>query len=199
MTGTSALVPYDGIEQRIAIIRGQRVMLDADLAALYGVETRVLIQAMKRNGERFPQDFVFQLTAEEHAGLRSQIVISKKGRGGRRYTPYAFTEHGAIMAASVLNSPRAIEASVWVVRAFVKFREALATNRILLKKLIELETRVGGHDEDLKAIIQALKGLMAPPQKKKRAIGFGVKEPTPKTRYGKGASTAEARRARRKN
>jgi len=93
MTGPSALVPYDGIEQRIVIIRGQRVMLDADLAALYGVETRVLIQAMKRDAERFPGDFVFQLTAEERAGLRSQIVISKKGRGGRRYTPYAFTEH----------------------------------------------------------------------------------------------------------
>lgn len=188
MTGTSALVPYEGIENHIFLIRSQRVMLDADLATLYGVETRVLNQAVRRNIERFPADFLFQLTADESALLRSQTVTLKTGRGQhRKYRPYAFTEHGAIMAASILNSPRAIEASVWVVRAFVKMREALATNRLVLRKLGELEAKVGAHDAELKAVIAALKSLMIPPGKKKRAIGFGA---------GEGAATRPKGRGR---
>ena len=196
MTEAVGLVPYEGIEREILIIRGQRVIVDEKLAALYGVTTKRLNEQVKRNRERFPGDFMFQLTSEEAASMRSQIATASRRNIGRR--PFAFTEHGAIMAASVLNSPRAIEASVWVVRAFVKFREALATNRILLKKLTELETRVGVHDEDLKAIIQALKGLMAPPEKKKRAIGFGVKDASARYGKGKGKSTAGTRKAQRK-
>jgi hypothetical protein len=168
------LAPYEGIEHRIILIRGQRVMLDADLAALYGVETKRLKEQVKRNRERFPADFLFELTHDEAALLRSQNATSSWG--GTRYPPSVFTEHGAIMAASVLNSPRAIEASVWVVRAFVKMREALASNRLVLRKLAELEARVGAHDADLKAVITALKSLMLPPDKKKRAIGFGAAE-----------------------
>ncbi|HME58182.1 MAG TPA: ORF6N domain-containing protein, partial [Terracidiphilus sp.] len=119
MSSKSSIVPYS-IENQIVLVRGQKILLDADLAVLYGVEVRALIQAVKRNEKRFPSDFVFQLTAEENEALRSQIVISKSSRGGRRYAPYAFTEHGAIMAASVLNSPRAVEMSIYVVRAFLR-------------------------------------------------------------------------------
>ena len=117
------------IESQILLIRGQRILLDSDLAALYGVEVRSLNQAVKRNQERFPSDFVVQLTPQESKVLRSQIVISNSTRGGRRYMPYAFTEHGAIMAASVLNSPRAVEMSIFVVRAFVRLRETLAAHK----------------------------------------------------------------------
>ena len=145
-----------------------------ELAALYGVTTKRLNEQVKRNRERFPEDFMFQLIQEEVAILRSQFATSNWG--GTRYRPFAFTEHGAMMAASVLNSPRAIEASVWVVRAFVKFREVLATHRVLFKRLSGLEARVGGHDEELRAIITALKALMQDPVKKKKPIGFGVKE-----------------------
>jgi len=168
------VVPYEGIQERILFIRGQRVLLDAELAALYGVTTKRLNEQVKRNRERFPEDFMFQLTLQEAAPMRSQFATASKRNVGHR--PYAFTEHGAIMAASVLNSPRAIEASVWVVRAFVKFREVLATHRVLFKRLSELEARVGGHDEELRAIITALKALMQDPAKKKKPIGFGVKE-----------------------
>jgi hypothetical protein len=134
------------LESRILFLRHLRVILDADLAELYGVPVKVLNQQVKRNRERFPEDFVFQLAAKEHQALRSQIVTSNKGRGGRRYTPYAFTEHGAIMAATVLNSERAVQMSVFVVRAFVRLREMLATNRRLAGKIDELEDRLEGHD-----------------------------------------------------
>jgi len=176
MSENPGIIPYEGIAQRIMIIRGQRVMIDEDLAALYGVSTGRFNERVRRSRERFPEDFMFQLTPEEARLLRSQNAISKKGRGGRRYAPYAFTEHGAIMVATVLNSPRAVEASVWVVRAFVKFREALATNRLLLRKLTELEAKVGTHDAELRVIVKALKALMAEPAKKKKPIGFGAKE-----------------------
>ena len=146
MSRESALTPKP-IEEQIFLVRGQKVLLDTDLAALYGVEVRALNQAVKRNEERFPPDFVFQLTAEENEGLRSQIVISKSSRGGRRYAPYAFTEHGAIMAASVLNSPRAVEMSIYVVRAFLRLRETLATHKELAAKLAELEQRLETHDD----------------------------------------------------
>lgn len=134
MKRKSVLVPVP-VETQILLVRGQKVLLDSDLAALYGVEVRALNQAVKRNGERFPPDFVFQLTAKENRSLRSQIVMSKGRRGGRRYFPYAFTEHGAVMAASVLNSPRAVEMSIFVVRAFVRLRETLATHKALAVKL----------------------------------------------------------------
>jgi hypothetical protein len=127
---------------------------------------------VKRNKERFPADFMFQLTSEETKSLRSQIATSKRGHGGRRYRPYAFTEHGAIMAASVLNSHRAIEVSVYVVRVFVKLREMLRTHKELARKLAELEKRIEGHDEEIMALFEASRQLMEPPEKPSKKIGF---------------------------
>ena len=155
------LIPTEQIERAIFLIRGHKVMLDADLARLYGVTVGRLNEAVKRNIERFPSDFMFQLTFQEHRGLRSQIAISKKGRGGRRYAPYAFTEHGAIMAANVLNSHRAVQMSVYVVRAFVRLRAILATHKELDKKLAELERRVKSHDEHIQSLFEAIRRLMA--------------------------------------
>ena len=166
------LIPIERIQGSILLIRGQKVMLDRDLAEIYEVPTKALIQAMKRNADRFPSDFVFQLSAQEFESLRSQIVTSKAGRGGRRYPPYAFTEHGAIMLASVLNSPRAVEASVFVVRAFVRLREYLASHAELARKLTELERKLVGHDSDIQSIVAAIRHLMAPPRKQARRIGF---------------------------
>lgn len=160
------------VESRILVLRRQKVILDSDLAELYGVLVRQLNQAIKRNRERFPADFVFQLTAKEHEVLRSQIVTSNEGRGGRRYPPYAFTEHGAIMAATVLNSPKAIEMSVFVVRAFVRLREMLATNRQLASKINELEQRLETHDTAIQELIEAIRQLMMPQEGTRRKIGF---------------------------
>lgn len=167
-------VPVEHIASGILVIRGERVMLDADLAALYGVPTKRLNEQVKRNLERFPKDFMFQLTAEEAASLRSQIATLKAGRGQhRKYRPYAFTEHGAIMAATVLNSPQAVEMSVFVVRAFVRLREMLASNKALARKLAELEARLEGHDETIADIVLAIRELMNPPAlEKRRGIGF---------------------------
>jgi hypothetical protein len=171
MTSKNALVPYS-IENQIVLVRSQKVFLDADLAALYCVRVKALNQSVKRNEERFPSDFVFQLTAEENEALRSQTVTSKSSRGGRRYAPYAFTEHGAIMAASVLNSPRAVEMSIFVVRAFLRLRETLATNKALAAKLAELEQRLESHDSTINEIIKAIHELAMPPEKPVRQIGF---------------------------
>jgi hypothetical protein len=171
MTRESALTPKP-IENQIFLVRGQKVLLDAGLAALYGIEVKALNQAVKRNGERFPSDFVFQLTAEENEALRSQTVTSKSSRGGRRYAPYAFTEHGAIMAAGVLNSPRAVEMSIYVVRAFLRLREMLATHKDLAAKLAELEQRLETHDHKIVEIIKAIHVLAMPPEKPARQIGF---------------------------
>lgn len=168
------------VESKILVMRGRKVILDSDLAELYGVEVKRLNQQVKRNAERFPQDFVFRVTAN---GLRLQIATSNakaksKGkpqtstRGGRRYRPYAFTEHGAIMAATVLNSKRAVEMSIFVVRAFVRMREALATNQRIVAKLKELETRVGNHDADIQEIVDAIREMMKPPAAPGRKIGF---------------------------
>ena len=162
------------VDSKITIIRGQRVILDTDLAELYGVEVRQLNQQVKRNARRFPDDFVFQLSAEEAASLRSQNVISKPGRGGSRYLPYAFTEHGAIMAASILNSERADEMSLFVVRAFIRMREALAANQQIIAKLSEIERRVEGHDSDIQDLIEAIRELMEPPPASNRRIGFSL-------------------------
>ena len=171
MAKTELLVPGEAIEQRICLVRGQKVLSDADLANLYGVTTKRLNEQVKRNSERFPVDFMFQLTEEENAALRSQFATLKTGRGQhRKYLPYVFTEHGAIMAASVLNSPRAIEVSVFVVRAFVKLREVLATHKELARKLDELERK---YDAQFRVVFDAIRQLMAPPpETKKRRIGF---------------------------
>jgi len=169
----NAVVPVARIERAILLIRGEKVILDADLAELYGVATKVLNQAVKRHLERFPKDFMFRLTDQEAAALRSQSVTSKRKRGGRRYAPYAFTEHGAIMAATVLNSPRAVQVSVYVVRAFVQLRQALAQHTELAAKLADLERKVGDHDQKILAIIQAIRELMTPPTRPPRKpIGF---------------------------
>src|SRR2546426_2987622 len=160
------------VESRILVLRHHKVILDTDLAERYGVPVRHLNQQVKRNVERFPSDFMFQLTAKEDTALRSQFVISKEGRGGRRYLPYAFTEHGAIMAATVLNSKRAIEMSIFVVRAFVRMREALAANQQVVAKLTELECRLESHDADIQDLVEAIRELMAPPPPNGRRIGF---------------------------
>jgi len=169
------LVPAEYVERRIVTIRGSKVILDADLAELYGVETRALNQAVSRNAERFPEDFAFRLTHEELADLRSQSVISSGEHGGRRTLPYVFTEHGAIMAANVLRSDRAIEMSVFVVRAFVKLRGILSSQAAMLKKLEELEDKVGEHDEALRSIVEAIRRLMAPGTRTPQ-IGFDSEE-----------------------
>ncbi len=175
MNTDQALAGVEDVSRRIRFIRGQRVIMDSDLAELYGVETRVLNQAVKRNAARFPEDFVFQLAENEEESLRSQIVILKKRRGEhRKFPPYAFTEHGAIMAANVLNSERAVTASVFVVRAFVKLREFLATHKELAQKLAELEQRLSTHDKAIRSLFDAIRQLMVQPEPKKRTIGFLV-------------------------
>jgi len=170
-------VPTDRIAQSILILRGHRVILDSELAALYGVSTKRFNEQVRRNRGRFPADFMFQLTLEELAVLRSQIATLKGGRGQhRKYLPYAFTEHGAIMAATVLNSPRAVEMSAYVVRAFVHLRELLSSNRELARRFAELEARLDKkltqHDQAIAAILSAIRQLMNPPQPKRRPIGF---------------------------
>jgi phage regulator Rha-like protein len=164
--------PAFSVESRILFLRRQRIILDRDLAELYGVPVRQLNQQIKRNQERFPSDFVFQLSPKEQEVLRSQIVISKIKRGGRRYSPYAFTEHGAIMAATVLNSERAVQMSVFVVRAFVRLREMLATNWRLAAKFNELESRLETHDTAIQKIIEAIRELMVPEKRSRRGMGF---------------------------
>ncbi len=168
-------VPLERIQQAILLIRGKRVMLDANLAKLYGVSTKRLNEQVKRNRDRFPQDFMFQLDPEEAEVLRSQIATSN-GRGGRRYLPFAFTEHGAIMLAAVLNTPRAIEVSVLVVRAFVRLREILTTHKALAHKLLELESKIETHDEAIRSLMSAIRQLMAAPEKPLKKIGFQLRE-----------------------
>jgi hypothetical protein len=162
------------VESRILVLRDHKVILDTDLAELYGVSVKRLNEQVKRNEERFPADFMFQLTPTEHEALRSQFATSNAGRGGRRYPPYAFTEHGAIMAATVLNSERAVEMSVFVVRAFVRLREMLANNRELATKIEELEQRLDTHDASIQDLIEAIKELMAPEPATARKIGFNL-------------------------
>ena len=158
-------------------MRGHRIIIDRDLATLYGVETRTLNQAVKRNADRFPDDFRFQLNASEQALSRSQAVILKTGRGQNlKFLPYAFTEHGAIMAATILNSPRAVEMSIYVVRAFVQLRELLGSNKELARRFAQLEARLdkklAAHDKSITAILSAIRHLMNPSTTKRRGIGF---------------------------
>ena len=165
----TALMP---VESRILALRHQKVILDTDLAAIYGVPVKRLNEQVKRNRERFPSDFMFQLTVKEVEILKSQIATSTTRHGGRRKLPYAFTEHGAIMAASVLNSERAAEMSVFVVRAFVRMREMLTSNRQLASKIDELERRLETHDTTIQEILDAIKELMVPEEGSGRRIGF---------------------------
>jgi len=164
--------PVHALESRILFLRRHRVILDSDLAQLYGVPVKRLNEQVKRNQERFPSDFMFQLSPRELECLRSQIATSKKGRGGRRFLPFAFTEHGAIMAATVLNSKRAVQMSVFVVRAFVRLRNLLSTDRRIAAKIGELERRMEAHDSVTQEIIEAIKELMTPPPRSRRKIGF---------------------------
>ena len=172
MAPTTALATLPDIASRIHTVRGVRVMLDYDLAALYGVTTKRLNEQFRRNSARFPADFVFRLTGEELVRLRSQIATSKRGRGGPRYLPHAFTEHGAVMLATILNSPRAVQMSIFVVRAFLRLREWVVGQAELAGRLVELERRVGAHDHELKAIIQTIRTMLDPPSPPKKQIGF---------------------------
>jgi hypothetical protein len=195
------------IVRRIFYFRGEKVLLDFDLATLYGVATKALNQAVKRNRERFPDDFMFQLTTEEVLILRSQtvtssmqgagnqeimndwsqIVTSSRKHRGAKYRPYAFTEEGVAMLSSVLKSKRAVNVNIAIMRAFVKLRRVLETNRELARKFSELERRVGKHDEEIAAILEAIRQLMAPPDKPRREIGFHVRENAPRYRATKRA------------
>ena len=172
MANPAALVPSERNASRILLIRAHRVMLDSDLAQLYGVTTKGLNEQVKRNKRRFPADFMFPLTLAENRTLRSQFATSNHARGGRRHRPYAFTEHGAVMLAGVLNSAVAVQASIQVVRAFVKLREFLGTQHKLALKLLELEKRLGQHDHEITALFQAIRQLMQPPAKPAKRIDF---------------------------
>lgn len=199
------IVPLEQIAHAIVVLGGQKVMLDFDLARLYGVPTKVLNQAVKRNRKRFPDDFMFRLASKEMSLLRSQFVTLKseslpdqwvnlnrsqtgtspEKRGGQRYRPYAFTEQGVAMLSSVLNSERAVKVNIAIMRAFVKLRQALDTDRALARKFSELESRVGKHDEEISVIIEAIRQLIAPPEKPAREIGFHVRETAPRYRTRK--------------
>jgi hypothetical protein len=177
-----SVVPIERIERGIFFVRAHKVMLDRDLAALYGVTTFNLNKAVKRNTDRFPEDFMFQLTAEEASTLRFQIGMSKgRGRGGRRYLPYVFTEQGVAMLCSVLRSKRAVQVNVEIMRAFVRLRRMLASNEDLARKLAALEKK---YDSQFRVVFDAIRELMAPPEPRKRKIGFLVKERA--SGYGRG-------------
>jgi len=166
------LIPGERIEKTIYLIRGEKVMLDRDLALLYEVETKVLNRAVKRNLQRFPLDFMFQLTAEEADFLRCQIGTSNEGRGGRRYRPYVFTEQGVAMLSSVLNSERAILVNIEIMRAFVKLRQMLASNAELSRRLDELESK---YDKQFRVVFDAIRQLMAKPGRERKEIGFRLR------------------------
>ena len=167
------IIPATSIEKKIMLIHDQKVMLDYDLAALYGVETGALNRQVKRNIERFPDDFMFQLTRQEVANLICQIGISKEGRGGRRKPTYAFTEQGVAMLSSVLRSPRAVKVNIEIMRAFVRIRQWLASNAELARKLAELEKK---YDVQFKIVFDAIRELMRPPEPPRKPIGFHVKD-----------------------
>jgi hypothetical protein len=197
------IIPIQRIAQAIFVLRGQKVMLDYDLATLYGVEARVLNQAVKRSASRFPVDFMFQISTEEMERVSqvvtppaqertekkvtnsSQFVTSSRKYRGKRYRPYAFTEQGVAMLSSVLNSERAVKVNIAIMRAFVRLREVLQTNRELARRFDGLEKRVGKHDEKIDAILEAIRQLMAPPTKPRREIGFHVREKAPRYRARK--------------
>lgn len=168
-----ATVPLEVVKSRIYLLRGQKVLLDSDLAELYGVETRRLNEQVRRNRTRFPADFMFQLNDQEFTGLMSQFATSKSGRGGRRKLPYAFTEQGIAMLSSVLHSERAVQVNIAIMRAFVQMREMALSNREFARKLDELEKKHAEHDQQFKVVFDAIRQLMTPAEKKGRKIGFG--------------------------
>ena len=182
----TTIVPMERITSKIYFIRGQKVMLDRDLAELYGVETRTLVQAVKRNKLRFPPDFMFQLSKDESDSLRSQIVISKR-RGGRRYPPYAFTEQGVAMLSSVLNSDMAILVNILIMRAFTKLREMLSTHEGLKKAIEAMEKK---YDQQFQVVFEAIKQLLETEAKPRKKIGFTVKEK--QKAYAKSKSSPKA-------
>jgi ORF6N domain-containing protein len=175
MAAKRELIPVSRIAQRILFLRGQKVILDSDLAALYGLETRALKQAVRRNRNRFPDDFLFELSPREVENVVSQFVIPNRRKFGGA-VPMAFTEQGIAMLSSVLNSDRAVSVNIAIMRAFVKLRETLESNRELARKFSELEKRVGKHDDEIAAIIDAIRQLMTPPERPRREIGFHVRE-----------------------
>lgn len=175
-TSTDILITPDKIQQMVHVVRGQRVMLDFDLARLYGVPTSALNQAVRRNADRFPEDFAHQLTYQEFTGLMSQIVISKTGRGGRQKLPWAFTEHGVAMLSSVLRSPTAVRVNIEIMRIFVRLRRLMATPGELVEQLTRLAETVQLHDGQIKAIAQVLNKLMEQPVEPKYPIGFHVQK-----------------------
>jgi len=171
------VIPIERIEKRIYLIRNQKVMVDSDIAELYDVSTKQLNQQVKRNIDRFPIDFMFQLSAEEYDSLRSQNVTLKNGRGKhRKYLPYAFTEQGVAMLSSVLNSKQAIKVNIQIMRAFVKLREILSTHKELAQKLKELELKIDSHDQQIQSIFEVINQLLIPPEKPKQKIGFTIEE-----------------------
>ena len=180
------IIPIERVAQSIRWIRGQKVLLDSDLAILYGVTTGNLNKAVKRNSDRFPSDFIFQIKPEELAKLKFQPGISSWG-GRRRSRPYAFTEQGVAMLSSVLSSQRAVKVNIAIMRAFVTLRQTLDTNRELAQKFSELERRVGKHDEEIVGILEAIRQLMAPPEKPRREIGFHAQEKPSRYRVTKPA------------
>lgn len=215
MTEVPATYNSDGVRDRIFTVRGRKVILDADLAAIYGVVTKVLNQAVKRNADKFPDDFMFRLTVQEVTDLKSQTVTSSSGRnrsqsvtgsghGGRRKLPNAFTEHGAIMAATVLNSPRAVQMSVFVVRAFIRMRAALTDTRELARKLGALErevkARLDTHDAAIVDVLRRIMDLIDPSElplePPKKQIGFSVKEK--RVKYGSGTARKPKKSAAKK-
>jgi hypothetical protein len=169
---STAEISHTAIANAVRTIRGQRVILDEDLAELYGVETRILVQAVKRNLERFPEDFMFRITQQELGVLRSQFVTSSSIHGGRRTLPYAFTEQGVAMLSSVLNSPQAIAVNISIMRTFVRMRGILTSSKELAEKLDELERRINTHDRAIAGILEAIRSLMTPPAQSKKPIGF---------------------------
>jgi hypothetical protein len=171
-TEVESFISHVRPESRILIIRGHKVMLDVDLAEMYGIPTKRLNEQIKRNLKRFPIDFMFQLTKDEAEFLRSQIATSKKGSGGRRYLPLAFTELGVAMLSSVLNSERAILVNVEIMRAFVRLRQVLSTHKDMARKLDDLEKKMKVHDTQIQAVFDAIRELMKTPEKPKRRIGF---------------------------
>jgi hypothetical protein len=173
---TDILVAPDHIQRMVHVVRGQRIMLDFDLAELYGVTTKRLNEQVSRNSERFPDDFAYQLTQQEVADLMSQNATSKAGRGGRRKLPWAFTEHGVAMLSSVLRSPTAVRVNIEIIRIFVRLRRLMATPGELVEQLTRLAETVQLHDGQIKAIAQVLDRLMERPAEPKHAIGFHVRE-----------------------
>lgn len=172
----SSIVPIERIEKKIFLIRNQKIMLDSDIAKPYGTETKILNKAVSRNQDRFPKDFMFQLTSEEWSSLKFHSGTSKKGRGGRRFLPYAFTEQGIAMLSSVLNSKRAIQINIQIMRAFVKLREILSTHKELAQKLKKLELKIDSHDQQIQTIFEVINQLLTTRKKPIRKIGFTIEE-----------------------